>query len=120
MSTFQKRTSLLITAVSLVLAGLAGPVGWYLTRENAEQRIVSLAREESGYLLRVHNAINLSGPEAVERAQTPLSPSLPGCLTSLRSMTARAVNSPSHSRHGVRPRWRCCPREVHPATVSPA
>ena len=68
MNAFQKRTAIRISAVSLLLAALASPVGWFVTREKAEQSIVALANEESGHFLRRHDAINLSGPQATERA----------------------------------------------------
>ena len=68
MNTFQKRTALRIAAVSLLLASLASPVAWFVARESAEESIVSLASEESGRLLHHYNAINLSGPDAVEHA----------------------------------------------------
>ncbi|MDR3371659.1 HD domain-containing phosphohydrolase [Rhodoferax sp.] len=68
MNTFQKQTALRIAAVSLLLASLASPLAWYVTREHAEESIVSLANEESGRLLRQYDAIDLSGPLAVEHA----------------------------------------------------
>ncbi|NMM14840.1 MAG: HD domain-containing protein [Rhodoferax sp.] len=68
MNLFQKRTALRIAAVSLLLASLASPVAWFVARESAEESIVSLASEESGRLLHHYNAINLSGPDAVEHA----------------------------------------------------
>ena len=68
MNTFQKQTALRIAAVSLLLASLASPLAWYVTREHAEESIVSLANEESARLLRQYDAIDLSGPQAVEHA----------------------------------------------------
>lgn len=68
MNTFQKRAALRIAAVSVVLAGLASPVAWYVAREHAEEGIVSLAIEESGRLLHHFNAIDMNGPNAAEHA----------------------------------------------------
>jgi HD-GYP domain-containing protein (c-di-GMP phosphodiesterase class II) len=68
MNTFQKRTAIRIAAVSILLASLASPVAWFVAREIAEESIVSLANEESGRLLHHYDAINLSGPDAVEHA----------------------------------------------------
>ncbi len=68
MNRFQKRTATRIATVSILLAALVSPVAWFVTRAKAEQSIVSLASEASGRLLRQHDAINLSDPQAVERA----------------------------------------------------
>jgi HD-GYP domain-containing protein (c-di-GMP phosphodiesterase class II) len=68
MNTFQKRTAIRIAAVSILLASLASPVAWLVARENAEEGIVSLAIEESGRMLHHHNAVHLSGPDAIEHA----------------------------------------------------
>lgn len=57
-----------IAAVSAVLASLASPLSWFVARNNAVESIVSLASEESGRLLRHHDAINLAGPQAGEHA----------------------------------------------------
>ncbi len=68
MNPFRKRTAIRIAAVSVVLASLASPLSWFVARENAEESIVSLAIEESGRMLRHHDAINLTGPNAAEHA----------------------------------------------------
>ena len=68
MNTFQKRTAIRIAAVSIFLASLASPIAWFVSRENAEESIVSLAIEESGRLLHHHDAINLTGQNATEHA----------------------------------------------------
>lgn len=70
MNSFQKRTALRITAVSVLLASLASPISWYVAQERAEESIVDLAIEESGRLLHHHNALDLSGPQAAEFAAT--------------------------------------------------
>ena len=68
MNTFKKRTAIRIAAVSILLASLASPVAWLVAVENAEASIVSLAQEESGRMLHHHDAVNLSGPNAIEHA----------------------------------------------------
>ncbi|MEN6586144.1 MAG: HD domain-containing phosphohydrolase, partial [Sulfuricella sp.] len=68
MNPFQKRTAIRIAAVSILLAAIASPVSWFVARESAEESIVSLAIEESDRLLHHHNAIDLSGADAVEHA----------------------------------------------------
>lgn len=68
MNPFQKRTAIRIAAVSILLASLASPVSWFVARENAEESVVSLAIEESGRMLRQHDAIDLSGAEAAAHA----------------------------------------------------
>jgi HD-GYP domain-containing protein (c-di-GMP phosphodiesterase class II) len=69
MDTFQKRTALRIALVSFVLASLASPVAWMVTREAAEESVVALANEESGRLLHRFNSIDLSGPDAAQHAK---------------------------------------------------
>ncbi|WP_018608026.1 hypothetical protein [Uliginosibacterium gangwonense] len=68
MNSFRYRTALRIAGVSLLLAGVASPAAWFVAREQAEEGIVSLANEESGRLLHLHQAIDLSGPQAAEHA----------------------------------------------------
>ena len=70
MNSFKKRTAIRIATVSILLACLASTVGWFVAREGAEESIVSLAIEESDQLLHHYNAINLTGPNAVEHATT--------------------------------------------------
>lgn len=69
MNAFQRRAAIRIAAVSLVLAAVASPVSWFVARESAEEGIVSLAIEESGRLLHQHNAIDLTGPDALLHAR---------------------------------------------------
>jgi HD-GYP domain-containing protein (c-di-GMP phosphodiesterase class II) len=69
MDPFQKRTALRIALVSLLLASLASPIAWLVTRESAEESVVALANEESGRLLHRFDAIDLSGPEAPVHAR---------------------------------------------------
>ncbi|MFA7282283.1 MAG: HD domain-containing phosphohydrolase [Sterolibacterium sp.] len=68
MNPFKKRTAIRIAAVSILLASVASPVSWFMAREAEEEGIVALAIEESGRLLRHHDALNLSGAEATEHA----------------------------------------------------
>lgn len=51
MNSFNKRAAIRIGAVSVVLALIASPLAWFGARENAEERTVSLAMEESRRLL---------------------------------------------------------------------
>ena len=69
MDPFQKRTALRIALVSFVLASLASPIAWMVTREAAEESVVALASEESGRLLHRFNSIDLSGPDAPQHAK---------------------------------------------------
>jgi len=68
MNSFQKRTAIQIASVSILLASLASPVAWFVERERSEEGIVSLAMEESGRLLHHYDAVDMSGPNAVEHA----------------------------------------------------
>lgn len=68
MNAFRKRAAIRIAMVSVVLASLASPISWYVSLENAEKSTVSLAIEESHRLLRHHDALGLSGPDAAQRA----------------------------------------------------
>lgn len=68
MNPFRKRTAIRIAAVSVLLACVASPAAWFVTRERAEESIVSLAIEESGRLLQHANADDLSSPDAAEHA----------------------------------------------------
>jgi HD-GYP domain-containing protein (c-di-GMP phosphodiesterase class II) len=52
----------------MVLASIASPLAWFVARESAEDSMVSLAIEESSRLLRLHDAVALSGPNAIEHA----------------------------------------------------
>jgi HD-GYP domain-containing protein (c-di-GMP phosphodiesterase class II) len=70
MNTFQKQTALRIAAVSVVLASIASTLAWYVSRENAEEGIVSLATEESERRLQRYEAIDLNGPNARAHAET--------------------------------------------------
>lgn len=63
------RTATRIAAVSLILAAIASPAAWFVAREQAEEAVVSLAREESERLLQLHDALLLSGPQATAHAQ---------------------------------------------------
>jgi HD-GYP domain-containing protein (c-di-GMP phosphodiesterase class II) len=67
-NSFNKRTAVRISAVSLLLAIVASPIAWFVARENAEESTVALAMEESRRLLRHFDAIALSEPDARARA----------------------------------------------------
>lgn len=51
MITFKRKVAFKIAMVSLVLASIASPLAWYVSRLEAEKSIVSFAREESRRLL---------------------------------------------------------------------
>ena len=69
MKTFRKRTALRIALVSLLVASLATPIAWWLTVRAAESSIAAMADEESHRLLHRFDAIDLTGPDAVQHAQ---------------------------------------------------
>lgn len=68
MNTFQKRTAIRIAAVSVLLASIAGPGTWFVACERAEGAIIALSIEEAHRFMHHHQAFNLSGPKASERA----------------------------------------------------
>ncbi len=68
MNTFNRRTAIRITAISVLLAVLASPLAWFVAREQAEEATVSLGMEESRRLLRHFDAVALNGPEAADKA----------------------------------------------------
>lgn len=51
MTTLNRRTAIRIAAVSVISAGLASPLAWYVSREAAEESTVSVAMEESRRML---------------------------------------------------------------------
>jgi len=69
MMSFKRKVALRIAAVSAILASVASPLAWYVSRENAENSIVSFAMEESRRVLAHHEAIRLDGPEAKLHAE---------------------------------------------------
>jgi len=69
MNAFNRRTAIRIASVSVLLASLASPVAWLVTRESAEESVVALAIEESGRLLHHFDAIDLAGARAAEHAR---------------------------------------------------
>lgn len=69
MMSFRQKLALRIAIVSLLLASIASPVAWLVSRENAEEAIVSFAMEESRRLLLQHDAFRLDGAEAKVHAQ---------------------------------------------------
>lgn len=69
MNAFQKRTAIRIAAVSLLLASVVSPFAWFVSRESAEESVVSLAIEESGRLLHHFDAIDLGGVGSAEHAR---------------------------------------------------
>ncbi len=69
MNPFKRRAATRIAAVSLVLAAIASPLAWYVEQENAEQRTVSLAMEESRRLLGHFDSVDLRSPESLPHAE---------------------------------------------------
>lgn len=69
MNRFNKRAAVRIAAVSIVLALIASPLAWFGARENAEERTVSLAMEESRRLLNHFQATGPEGGLAREKAR---------------------------------------------------
>ena len=69
MNQFNKRAAIRIGAVSVVLALIASPLAWFSARENAEERTVSLAMEESRRLLSHFKATGPDGELAQETAR---------------------------------------------------
>lgn len=68
MNSFDRRTAVRITLVSLLLAAVASPIAGFIAHEQAEQATIALAVEESGRLLHHLGPIALSGPLARENA----------------------------------------------------
>jgi len=69
MNHFNQRAALRIAAVSIVLACLSAPFAWYMATEGAEDAVVALAMEESNRFLRHYDAVDLTGPDALEHAK---------------------------------------------------
>ena len=70
MRSFSRRTAIRIAAVSVLLASISAPIAWYISQENAEASIVSLAIEESQGLLSLNEALSANGPDATAHAET--------------------------------------------------
>lgn len=66
---FSKRAAQRIALVSILLAGLVAPVAWFVSRESAENEVVSLAMEESRRFLRHFDAVDLVGSDTRQRAK---------------------------------------------------
>ncbi len=69
MNLFNKRAAQRIALVSMILAGMLAPISWFITKESAEEEVVSLAMEESKRFLRHFEAVDLAGPDARQKAQ---------------------------------------------------
>lgn len=68
MLSFNRKVALGISTVSILLAGLAAPLTWWTSRENAEESIVSMAVEESRRMLQ-HETFRPEGEQALIHAQ---------------------------------------------------
>lgn len=66
---FNRKLALQIATVSLLLASLISPLAWYVSREKAEESIVSFAMEESGRLLMHRQAFRIGGADARAHAE---------------------------------------------------
>lgn len=69
MNCSNKRAARRIALASIVLAILVAPVAWFVSKESAEDEVVSLAMEESRRFLRYFEAVELTGSEAREKAK---------------------------------------------------
>ena len=69
---FNRRAALRIAGVSLLLAGLASPLAWYVARESAEETTVALAAEESRRLLQHFAAFDRADPARQPRSDFEL------------------------------------------------
>jgi HD-GYP domain-containing protein (c-di-GMP phosphodiesterase class II) len=70
MNLFNKRAAFRIAAVSVVLAGVAAPIAWFIAIENAEEEVVALAVEESTQHLQRLRLGTLSGETERNEAST--------------------------------------------------
>lgn len=68
MNLFNRRAAQRIAFVSALLAAIVTPIAWLISTESAEDEVVSLAMEESKRFLRHSDALELTGPEAKQKA----------------------------------------------------
>lgn len=68
MNLFNRRAAQRIAFVSALLAAIVTPIAWLISTESAEDEVVSLAMEESKRFLRHSDALELTGPEARQKA----------------------------------------------------
>lgn len=68
MNLFNKRAAQRIALVSVILAAIVTPIAWLISTESAEGEVVSLAMEESKRFLLYSEALELTGPEAKQKA----------------------------------------------------
>ncbi|NMF91409.1 HD-GYP domain-containing protein [Aromatoleum petrolei] len=69
MNSFNRRVAWRIGFISVLLGAVASLGAWVVAYKNAEDATVALATEESRRLLRHSDALELSGPDAGERAR---------------------------------------------------
>ena len=67
-NSFRKRAAIRIAIVSVALATISSPISWFVSLENAKKSTISLAIEETRRMMRHHDALNLSGPNAEQNA----------------------------------------------------
>lgn len=63
-----KPTLIRIAAVSVLLATIASPITWFVSRERTEDSVVALALEESKRMLNLHDELTLIGPDAASQS----------------------------------------------------
>lgn len=90
MLSFNRKVALGIGSVCVALACLAAPLAWWVSRENAEDTIVSMAVEESGRLLR-HEAFKLEGTQTLLHAQAAARALVGGMFDIAEIYTAQGV-----------------------------
>ena len=90
MLSFNRKVAVGIGSVCLALACLAAPLAWWVSRENAESTIVSMAVEESRRLLR-HEAFRLEGTQALMHAQAAARALVGGLFDIAEIYTAQGV-----------------------------
>ena len=71
MNAFNMRTAIRIAAVSVLLAGISSPIAWFVSLENEEESIVSLAMEESRHLLDFNQAVAFADDDDDDAAAPP-------------------------------------------------
>lgn len=90
MLSFNRKVALGISTVSVLLAGLAAPLTWWTSRENAEESIVSMAVEESRRLLQ-HEPFRPEGEQALRHAQAAAQALIGGLFDIAEIYTANGI-----------------------------
>lgn len=69
MNDFNRRAAIRIMGASILLAGIAAPIAWFIATESAEDAVVSLAMEQSNQFLKHFGGTDLSGLQIKEQAR---------------------------------------------------